>query len=164
LQAQVKRFGELRKQDMQQIEKLTNALIDSQKRLAKASAAAAASQRRRGDKTAESEHSDADGENGSSTLPDAAELRLQLSAAEASISQLRSQLADLKNETRAASTAWKSSAEVEQLLEEQADRCVLWHLNTAAIMTSSPSSSSLSRHYVTGTSDKSKFSQCTNKH
>lgn len=110
---------------MLQIDKLTKALVDSQKRLAAASAAAAVPQQQHVNKTADSVRADAAGEKGSSSSPEVAEMRLQLAAAEVSISQLRTQLADLKKESRAAaSTTWKSSAEVAHMLEEQADRCV----------------------------------------
>ncbi len=110
---------------MLQIDKLTKALVDSQKRLATASAAAAVPQQRHVfNKTADSVRADAAGEKGSSSS-EVAEMRLQLAAAEISISHLRTQLADSKKESRAAaSTTWKSSADVTHMLEEQADRCV----------------------------------------
>ena len=58
----------------------------------------------------------------STTSPDAADVRQQLSVAQATISHLRAQLARSRDSRFASSNAWKSSEDVNRLLEEQSEK------------------------------------------
>jgi hypothetical protein len=125
---------------MIQIDKLTQALVESQKTLAKvqkfSEEAAAEHRLRQDDEVGENVRGVANTKGGetaaaaassssssSSSSSEVAELRLQLSAAQLQITRLRSQLADSSKESRVvANKTWKSSVEVERMIEEQAYR------------------------------------------
>jgi hypothetical protein len=121
---------------MIQIDKLTQALVESQKMLAKvqkfSEEAAAVHRQRQSDEVCDHTRGVANAEKGepaaaaAAAAPpssDVAELRLQLSAAQLQIARLRSQLADSSKDSRAVvPKAWKSSVEVERMIEEQAYR------------------------------------------
>ncbi len=136
---------------MLQIDNLTKALVENQKMLTKVSeAAAAAREQQNGVKVADEARPAASAEDDPSspsstsfTSSDVAELRVQLAAAHLQNSRMRSQLADSNKEPRVvASNAWKSSAEVEKLMEDQANGCDTDIIFTATttITTTSPSS------------------------
>ena len=122
---------------MIQIDKLTQALVESQKMLAKvqkfSEEAAAVHRQRQSDEVCDHTRGVANAEKGESAAAaaaaavppssDVAELRLQLSAAQLQIARLRSQLADSSKDSRAVvPKAWKNSVEVERMIEEQAYR------------------------------------------
>ena len=117
---------------MLQIDNLTKALVENQKKLTKVSeAAAAAREQQKGVKDADvarpaasAEEDPSSPSSSSFTSSDVAELRVQLAAAHLQNSRMRSQLADSNKEPRGvASNAWKSSTEVEKMMEDQANRC-----------------------------------------
>jgi hypothetical protein len=126
LQAQAKRFGQLRQQDLKQIDRLTRALAHSEAKFA----AAKLEDARRGPS-----HIGEGATDASATTPaaavaaalasppppdDAAELRLQLAAAHDRMSHLRAQLADCGRETRGGSSAgWRRDEDVKKMMEEE---------------------------------------------
>jgi uncharacterized protein YjaZ len=115
VQAQAERFGQLRQQDLKQIDLLTRALAERQKTIDAVQQKEIALR----EQSCERESKDA------ASAADAAELRLQLSVAESTISRLRLQLADASREVKpAASAAWTSSEDVKRMLEEQEEKCV----------------------------------------
>jgi hypothetical protein len=141
LQAQAKRFGQLRQQDLKQIDRLTRALAHSEAKFATAKlqdatrrepshhgegvtdASAAAPAAAAAAARASPPPPDAAAETGIQYSLSQAELRLQLAAAHEHLSRLRAQLADCGRGTGGgASAGWRRDEDVKKMMEEQSEK------------------------------------------